>query len=67
MGFPLTDWQFWGVTACAMGAVWLLVKPFVGRGQAPPGPCSSCPKCKPAADAGKAGGRDGLVTLGKAR
>lgn len=69
MGFPLGDWQFWTVTACALGAVWMLVKPFVGRNQAPPEPCASCPKSVREAhgQAGESGGRDELVTIGKAR
>jgi hypothetical protein len=69
MDFPLGDWQFWTVTTCAVGAVWLLVKPFVGRSNAPSGSCSSCPKSTLAASGPDANsrGRDELVTIGKAR
>jgi hypothetical protein len=43
MSFPLADWQFWAVTAAAVGAVWLLVEPFVGgAGKKTGGPCSQC-------------------------
>lgn len=66
MGFPLGDWQFWTVTACAAGAVWMLIQPFLGRGEAPPGPCASCPKnAWVEGDREQGGGRGGLVTIGK--
>lgn len=67
MGFPLADWQFWSVTACAVGAVWLLVKPFLGRGGSPAaGACASCPKVLRAVEDEDAG-RERLVSIGKAR
>ena len=44
MLFPVGDWQFWVVTACAAVAAWWLVRPFFGRGAPPSGPCASCPK-----------------------
>ena len=64
MGFPLGDWQFWTVTACAAGAVWMLIQPFLGRGEAPPGPCASCPKSARVEGGGQDGGRGGVVTIG---
>jgi hypothetical protein len=43
MGLPLDDPQFWCVTAGAAGAVWMLVKPFLGRPAASTGgPCGGC-------------------------
>lgn len=69
MSLPLGDWQFWTVTAFTLGAVWLLVKPSVSRGETPSGTCASCPKSLHAASAPKAtsSGRDQLVTIGKLR
>ena len=67
MGFPLGDWQFWSVTACALGALWVLVKPFVGRSDRPAaGACASCPKVLRAVEGEVDGGKK-LVTIGKAR
>lgn len=69
MGLPLGDWQFWTVTACALGALWLLIRPFVGRSKAAPGACASCPKSAHVVSShdSKSGGRDKLVTIGKIR
>lgn len=64
MGFLLGDWQFWTVTACAAGAVWMLIKPFAGRGTTPAGPCASCPKNARVNEGGQDGGRGGLVRIG---
>jgi hypothetical protein len=52
MGFPLDDPQFWCVTAGTAGAVWMLVRPFLGRPAAPDGgSCAGCSAsgggCKP--------------------
>jgi hypothetical protein len=68
MNFPIADWQFWTVTVGAAGAVWMLVRPFVGRtggGRA----AGSCSQCGAAAGAPCQGGSrsDRLVSLGKAR
>jgi hypothetical protein len=66
MSFPFGDWQFWAVTASAAGAVWMLVRPFLGprAGEA----ADACQRCGVAA-AGAAcrggGGGERLVVLGK--
>lgn len=62
MSFPFADWQFWAVTASAAGAVWMLVRPFLGgKAGGPADPCAGCP----AAAAGPAcrGGGERLVAL----
>ncbi len=67
MDFPLYDWQFWSVTACAVGAVWMLVRPFLGRSGSPTtGACASCPKILRAVE-GEDAGRERLVSIGKLR
>jgi hypothetical protein len=67
MGFPLADWQFWTVTVAAVGAVWLLVEPFVGgAGKKTGGPCSQCGVAA-GAPCGDDSPRDRLVVLGKPR
>jgi hypothetical protein len=67
MSFPLGDWQFWAVTASAAGAVWMLVRPFLGprAGEA----ADSCQRCGVAASgaACRGGGGERLVVLGKKR
>jgi hypothetical protein len=43
MSFPFGDWQFWAVTASAAGAMWMLVRPFLGaRAGDLVDPCSRC-------------------------
>lgn len=68
MGFPLADWQFWSVTACAVGAVWVLVRQVVGggAGRGAAGACASCPKVLRAVEDEDAG-RERLVGIGKVR
>ena len=65
MAFPVGDWQFWCVTASAVGAVWLLVKPFLGRAPQAGGGCAGCSvaggRCKPLRTAERDGDR--LVVL----
>lgn len=67
MAFPLGDWQFWTVTAAAAGSVWLLVKPFLPRGEMKAG--GSCSHCGVAAGSPcqRTPGPERLVTLGKDR
>lgn len=54
MSFPITDWQFWTVTASAVWAVWVVVKPFLpGKREEGATACSHCavgsgPKCQTA-------------------
>ncbi len=35
MGFPIGDWQFWLVTACALAGAWFVVKPFLPKAWKP--------------------------------
>jgi hypothetical protein len=64
MSFPLGDWQFWAVTASAAGAVWMLVRPFLGGGIGDAtDPCQRCGVA--AAGAACRGGGERLVVLGK--
>ena len=39
MPLPADQWQFWVVTAVALAAAWLLVRPFLRRS---PGGCRGC-------------------------
>lgn len=50
MSFPVTDWQFWLVTAVAGFGLWNLIKTFLPRSSTSEG-CSSCETCGPAAAA----------------
>lgn len=63
MTFPIDDWQFWSVTAATAGALWLLVKPFLGRESQPAGPCPSCPQSEGGRCASHEA-RERLVVLG---
>jgi hypothetical protein len=67
MAFPLADWQFWTVTAGALAAVWVVLRPFLRRA-APKdaAPCSHCRHAAPLPDRADAG-RERLVTIGKPR
>lgn len=72
MSFPLADWQFWSVTAAALGSVWLLVRPFLQRDAGPAGPCGSCAqshggRCASSGAGKERPGRDRLVVLGDRR
>lgn len=41
---PLDDWQFWVVSALALGAVWLVVAPILPkRGKSKGAACPGCP------------------------
>ena len=71
MTFPLADWQFWSVTAAALGSVWVLVRPFLQRDTGPAGPCGSCAlsqggRCS-SSGATATSARDRLVVLGGKR
>lgn len=64
MSFPVHDWQFWSVTFAAVGAVWLLVRPFFDSADSPPsGACGNCPQAS-GERCGPGGGRERLVVLG---
>lgn len=69
MDFPLTDWQFWAVTAGALGAGWAVVRPFVRRRAAKgDAPCANCQCASSPPERGDGGGgRDRLVAIGKPR
>ncbi len=41
MTFPIGDWQFYVVTAVAVGGAWALLRPFLRRRRAG-APCSGC-------------------------
>ena len=67
MGLPWHDWQFWVVTAVALGALWVLVRQVIPRSEGPAcGGCASgaaaCAKHRP--PGGEAPG-ERLVTLGR--
>lgn len=68
MTFPLGDWQFWTVTAGALAAAWVIVRPFLRR--ASPRDAAGCAHCKHAAtiapEPTEAAG-ERLVTIGKLR
>jgi hypothetical protein len=64
MAFPLADWQFWTVTAGALAAVWVVVRPFLRRSTPrTAAPCSHC-RCPPAPPARPDPAQDRLVTIG---
>jgi hypothetical protein len=68
MSFPLGDWQFWAVTAGAVAAASVIVRPFVRR--ASPKDAAACAHCKHAASIAPEradGGEERLVTIGKFR
>lgn len=66
MTFPLGDWQFWAVTASAAGAVWMLVRPFLGaRAGDAEDPCRRCTVAAAGAACRDGGGRSRLVVLGE--
>jgi hypothetical protein len=31
MGFPIDDWQFWAVTACALSGAWFVLRPILPK------------------------------------
>ncbi|MFZ9690189.1 MAG: hypothetical protein ACO3DS_10175 [Phycisphaerales bacterium] len=31
MSFPVDDWQFWAVTACALVGAWFVLRPILPR------------------------------------
>ena len=67
MAFPLGDWQFWTVTAAAIGSVWMLVQPFLARDRKKSGgPCSHC-GVGAGSPCQRSAGPQRLVTLGKGR
>ena len=68
MTFPLGDWQFWTVTAGAVAAAWMVVRPFIRR--ASPKDAAACAHCKHAttiAPERADGGGERLVPIGKIR
>lgn len=69
MSFPLADWQFWVVTVTALGALWALVRPFVGSADSDAGR-GACAKCGTSGGGGcghAASSEPKLVTLGGRR
>lgn len=42
MQLPWTDWQFWLVTAAAVGALAIVVRPFLPRRRGEDAPCAHC-------------------------
>lgn len=61
MGVPWNDWQFWVVTAVALGGLGLLLRPLLPRKTGAPEPgCSHCAGCPPTTE-------PKLVTLGGGR
>lgn len=64
MYFPFDDWQFWTVTAATVGALWMLVRPFLQRdSSAAPGACGNCAQAT-GDRCGSHEKRDRLVVLG---
>ncbi|MCC6907683.1 MAG: hypothetical protein IT430_07070 [Phycisphaerales bacterium] len=59
-GLPLGDWQFYVVTAAALGGIWLIVRPLLGR----PGN-SGCPNCADGAATSTRRRTTGLTVEGK--
>ena len=67
MSFPVADWQFWVVTATAVGALWALVRPFLGNDgeSTAQAPCAKCGTSASGASCGHSGSAEPkLVTLG---
>jgi hypothetical protein len=66
MSFPVGDPQFWCVSASAAAALWVAVRPFLGRPQPKgAGACATCSLAAGGRCAPPAGGRPGLVVLGR--
>jgi hypothetical protein len=40
---PLDDWQFWVVTALALGAAWLVLTPLLPKRRSKSSACPGCP------------------------
>ncbi|MEY3025346.1 MAG: hypothetical protein RL136_1914 [Planctomycetota bacterium] len=40
---PYDDWQFWVVSALALGAVWLVVRPLLPKRRSKSAACPGCP------------------------
>lgn len=58
---PLGDWQFYVVTAAMLGAIWLVMRPFLPRH----GGSAGCPNCADGASAKKRPPKTELTIDGK--
>ncbi len=58
---PLGDWQFYVVTGAALGAIWLIIRPFLPR----KGGSTSCPNCADGAASKQRRRKTGLTVEGR--